>query len=364
MYSCHVLFDMLSKLLKLLIRMQYALNVVLTPCHLPAADQPDTPKVSFAILTANEREKLAVNGFLGLECVEQVKYPHASTLLYSSDAVLRDAKAKVKPLPDARYTHPLFSLEVNGSKQVGVHVFCDKMGPWGALHKTVELLKTARDENWELRYIFIVGHCGASVTEAKKNDFPRGTILLAEQVKDYLNTGKVEEDCEEDIAEEMVSGRAPTFKVKGSPTTYQMNPALLTQMIEVQEMDTRGAYNRIEVKKVDYLSGPLVIKSSLFGATFRDSSVDACGVEMEAVGVLKAVETFHTLSGGPKAEVVLAKGISDYTGHKGESGSCKFFDETIKDANDDQVQMNAAMQAIALVIRLVAKKMTWLFGSS
>ena len=362
MYSCHVLFDMLSKLLN--IDTQYALNVVLSPCHLPAADQSDTPKVSFAILTANEREKLAVNGFLGLECVEQVKYPHASTLLYSSDAVLRDAKAKVKPLPDARYTHRLFSLEVNGSKQVGVHVFCNKMGPWGALHKTVELLKIARDEKWKLRYIFIVGHCGASVTEAKKNDFPCGTILLAEQIKDYLNTGKVEEDCEEDIAEEMVSGRAPTFKVKGSPTTYKMNPTVLTQMIGVQKMDTLGAFNRIEVKKVDYLSGPLVIKSSLFGATFRDPSVDACGVEMEAVGVLKAVETFHTLSGGPKAEVVLAKGISDYNGHKGESGSCKFYESEINAATDDQLQMNAAMQAIALVIRLVAKKMTWLFGSS
>ena len=346
--------------------MQYALNVVLSPCHLPAADQPDTPKVSFAILTANEREELAVNGFLrlGPKCVDRTKYPHASTLLYSSDAVLKDAEAKVKPLPDARYTHRLFSLEVNGSKQVGVHVYCDKMGPWGALHKTVELLKTAREENWELRYIFIVGCCGASVIEAKKSDFPRGTILLAEQVKDYLNTGKVEEECEEDIAEEMVSGRAPTFKFKCSPTTYQMDPTLLTQMIEVQEMDTRGAFNRIEVKKVDYLSGPLVIKSSLFGATFRDPSVDACGVEMEAVGVLKAVETFHTLSGGPKAEVVLVKGISDYTGRKGESGSCKFYESKIDEATDDQLQMIATMQSIALVIRLVAKKMTWLFESS
>ena len=64
MYSCHVLFDMLSKLLN--IAAQYALNVVLSPCHLTAADQPDTPKVSFAILTANEREELAVNGFPGL----------------------------------------------------------------------------------------------------------------------------------------------------------------------------------------------------------------------------------------------------------------------------------------------------------
>ena len=344
--------------------MQYALNVVLSPCHLPAGDQPDTPKVSFAILTANEREELAVNGFLGLECVEHARYPDASKLQYSLDAVLKDAKAKVVPLPDSRYTHRLFSLEVDDSKQVGVHVYCDKMGPWGALHKTVELLKTARDENWELRYIFIVGYCGASVTEAKKNDFPRGTILLAEQVKDYLNTGKVEEECEEDIAGEMVSGKAPTFEVKGSPTTYQMNPTVLTQMIGVQKMDTLGAYNRIEVKKVDYLSGPLVIKSSLFGATFRDQSVDACGVEMEAVGVLKAVETFHALSGGPKAEVMLAKGISDYTGHKGESGSCKFYESEINAATDDQLQMNAAMQAIALVIRLVAKKMTWLFGSS
>ena len=344
--------------------MQYGLNVVVSPCYLTAAGQSDTPKVSFAILTANEREKLAVNGFLGLECVEQAKYPDASKLQYRSDAVLMDAGATVVPLEDPHHTHHLFSLEVDGSKQVGVHVYCDKMGPWGALHKTVELLKTARDENWELRYIFIVGHCGASVTEAKKNDFPRGTILLAEQVKDYLNTGKVEEECEEDIAEEMVSGREPTFKVKGSPTTYQMNSTVLTQMIGVQEMNTRGAYNKIEVKKVDYLSGPLVIKSSLFGSTFRDPSVDACGVEMEAVGVLKAVETFHALSGGPKAEVVLAKGISDYTGHKGESGSCKFYESEINAATDDQLQMNAAMQAIALVIRLVTKKMTWLFGSS
>ena len=361
MHLCHVLFDMLSKLLN--IDTPYALSVILSPCHLPAADQTDTPKVSFAIFTANEREKLAVNGFLDLECVDHASYPDASKLQYSLDAVLKDVRAKVEPLPDSHYTHRLFSLEVSGNKQVGVHVCCDKMGPWGALHKTVELLKTARDEKWNLRYIFIVGHCGASVTEVKKNDFPRGTILLAEQVKDYLNTGKVEEECEEDIAEEMVSGRAPTFKVKGSPTTYQMNPALLTQMIEVQKMDTRGAFNRIEVKKVDYLSGPLVIKSSLFGATFRDQSVDACGVEMEAVGVFKAVETFHTLSGGPKVEVVLAKGISDYTGHKGESGGCKFYESEIDAATDDQLQMNATMQSIALVIRLVAKKMTWLFES-
>ena len=321
-----------------------------------------TLEVSFAILTANKRDQLAVNGFLRLDCVDHASYPHASKLQYGSDAVLNHASAKVVPLPDPRYTHRLFSLEVNGSKQVGVHVYCDKIGPWGAFHKTVELLKTARDENWKLRYIFIVGCCGASVKEAKKKDFPRGTILLAEQVKDYLNTGKVEEECEEDIAEEIVSGKAPIFKVKGSPTTYQMNSTLLTQMIGVQKRDTCSSFNKIEVKKVDYLSGPLVIKSSLFGATFRDSSVDACGVEMEAVGVLKAVETFQTISGGPKAEVVLAKGISDYTGRKGESGSCKFFDEMIKDATDDQLQVNATMQAIALVIRFVAIKMEWLFN--
>ena len=303
-----------------------------------------------------------MKGFLDLDRVEQSRYPHASKLLYSSDAVLRSVKPRVVKLEDRRHTHDLFCLEANDEKQVGVHVCCDKMGPWGAFHKTVELLKTARDEKWNLRYIFLVGCCGASVTEAKKKDFPRGTILLAEQVKDYLNTGKVEEDCEADIAQEMGSGIAPTFKVKGSPTTYRMDSDLLTQMKGEWKVDTQGAYNEIEVKRVDYLSGPLVIKSSLFGATFRDPSVDACGVEMEAVGVLKAVETFQTISGGPKVEVVLAKGISDYTGRKGESGSCKFFGDTIKDANDDQLQMNATMQSIALVIRFVANKMEWLFN--
>ena len=335
-------------------------SIVLSPCHLTAADQPDTLEVSFAILTANKREELAVNGFLQLEHVDQASYPHASKLQYSSDAVLRNARAKVEPLPDPRYTHRLFSLEVNGKKQIGVHVYCDKKGPLGAFNKTMELMKTAKDKEWKLRYIFIVGCCGASVTEAKKEDFPRGTILLAEKVKGHLNTE--EEECEADIAKEMVKGKAPTFKFKGSPTTYQMDSALLTQMMRECKIDAQGAFNKIEVKKVDYLSGPLVIKSSLFGAMFRDPSVDACGVEMEAVGVLTAVETFHTISGGPKAEVVLAKGISDYTGHKGESGSCKFFDETIKDASDDQLQMNATVQSITLVIRFVAKNMEWLFS--
>ena len=324
-------------------------SIVLSPCYLTAADQPDTPKVSFAILTANKREELAVNGFLQLERVDQASYPHASRLQYGLDAVLRNARAKVEPLPDPRYTHRLFSLEVNGIRQIGVHVYCDKEGPLGAFNKTMELMKTANDKEWKLRYIFIVGCCGASVTEAKKEDFPRGTIFLPEKVKGQLNTE--EEECVEDIAKEMVKGKAPTFKFKGSLTTYQMDSALLTQMIRECKIDAQGAFNKIEVKKVDYLSGsPLVNKSSLFGATFHDPSVDACGVEMEAVGVLKAVETFHTISGGPKAEVVLAKGISDYTGHKGESGSCKFFDETIEDASDDQLQMNATMQSIALVI--------------
>ena len=118
-----------------------------------------------------------MNGFLDLDCVDHASYPHASRLQYSSDAVLKDARAKVVPLPDLRYTYRFFSLEVNGSKQVGVHVYCDKMGPCGLKHKSVELLKTARDKKWEIRYIFIVGCCGASVTEAKKKDFPRGTIL-------------------------------------------------------------------------------------------------------------------------------------------------------------------------------------------
>ena len=247
-------------------------SIVLSPCHLTAADQPDTPEVSFAILTANKREELAVNGFLQLEHVDQAGYPHASRLQYGLEAVLRNARAKVEPLPDPRYTHRLFSLEVNGKKQMGVHVCCDKEGPLGAFNKTMELMKTAKDKEWKLRYIFIVGCCGASVTEAKKEDFPRGTILLAEKVKGHLSTE--EEECVEDIAKEMVKGKAPTFKFKGSPTTYQMDSALLTQMIRECKIDAQGAFNKIEVKKVDYLSGPpLVIKSSLFGATFCDPSV-------------------------------------------------------------------------------------------
>ena len=72
---------------------------------------------------------------------------------------------------------------------MGVHVACDMMGPWGAFDTTVKLLKKAKDEGWKLGWIFVIGCCGVSVINQK--ECPRGTVLLARQVKDYLNTRKV-----------------------------------------------------------------------------------------------------------------------------------------------------------------------------
>lgn len=102
------------------------------------------------------------------------------------------------------------------------------------------------------------------------------------------------------------------------------------------------------------MSGPLVVKNQLFGDQYRDEQ--AAGVEMEVVGVIKAVGAIHQFlpPGSPKPKIVLGKGISDYTGKKGEHSSCKLFGVDTEEAEDDALQVYATLQSCALVLRFVA----------
>ena len=304
--------------------------------------------MSFAILTANKNEREAVSHFLNLDNnpLDTTKYTHAIGREWSTDAFLgkmkKDNNAKIEPRADKKNSYDVFCLEVDQVKHMGVHMSCDTIGPGGALHKTVELLKTAKDQRWKLRYIFLVGCCGASVD--KREDCQRGTILLARQVKDYLNTGKVLDDGE----------------VVGRPLNLDMGDNWLREWEGVQSADRRNP-DKIEMKRVNYLSGPLVIKHDLFGVTYREANEKVTGVEMEVVGVVEAVKIFHEIFGGPEVKVVLAKGVSDYTGKKGEKGTCTFFGTETHPVDDDSLQVYATLQSIALVIRFVAKHMQLIF---
>ena len=322
------------------------MDYVVSPCYLTAADRPDKAEepASFAVLTANANERKAVQNFLQLgNPIDTTRFPLAKGCVWTNDSFLAKKKAIIKPHADnEKNRYPLFDLEVGQKRQIGVHVSCDSMGHWGAFDKTVELLKRAKDKGWNLHYVFLVGCCGASVIDRDK--YKRGTVLIARQVKDYLNTGKVKDG-----------------KVDGNPLNHNMGDEWLQELVDVQEAADCQDRQRIEVKIVNYLTGPLVIKDDLFGKAYCEANAEITGVEMEVVGVIKAVKAFHLITGDPEQKVVLSKGVSDYTGKKGEKGSCVLFGEETPPVDDDSLQVYATLQSIALVIRFVAGNIQRLF---
>ena len=344
-------------------------SIIDSPCLLTAADQNDL--VDFAILTANERERLAVTDFLQLNDYPDLEYKEPRACNYSRDVFLKDKRAKLENLPDGP-NYQVFTITVGKHRRVGVHFHCEFMGPWGAQDKTFKLLREAKEQKWPLRWIFVVGCCGASISEGKKEDYPRGTILVAEQIQDYLFKGKLEpantgQDVNPSAEPErtvQVQLDSQSYEFKGSARAVTMNTKWLDGLTGVKLSPHRGSdYGNVDAKRVPYLSGPLVIKDAVFSARFRGADVAAAGVEMEAVGVINAVNAIHDYENTPEEKrptVILAKGISDYTGGKGEEASCMLFGKETAICSEDDLQVYATMQSIALVIRFVAAKIQFI----
>lgn len=271
---------------------------------------------------------------------------------FKSDTYLMDKfnqKMEVDLVQSSASEYDMFLLKISDQRKdkiKGVHFHCNHMGPWGAFDKTVELLKVANSEKWPLRVIFLVGCCGLSTSEEKKKKKNWcGTILLTSQVKDYLHIGKAEADEK---------------RIKCTPRHYDLGEKWLSGLEDVRKSSKRMGFTDIPVERVgQVLSGPLVIKDQLFGDKYREAGVDIASVEMEVVGVYKAVEAIHEYSGTPKPDIVLAKGVSDYTGGKGEGGTCMFFGEETRKLNDDELQECATYHSIGLVIRFVAGNMRY-----
>ena len=301
--------------------------------------------MNFAILTANEREDQAVRTFLKLGNSAQwlltETFTHAAECKYDGDPCLKNRMTIDKEQEIHNLDSTVFSLKVDHQHKLkGVHIHCDCMGPWGAFDKTLDLLK-----DWQPKVIFLVGCCGASIEKDKKEDRNyRGTILLAEQVNSYLHTGKVESGAS-----------AGEIRIKGKPHNYDVAKEWVSALEKAKfTADGRDVRNRIHVEKVNYLSGPLVVKDQLFGDKYRGPA-DVAGVEMEVLGVIKAVDAFHKFSDSPKPEIALAKGISDYTGGKGQPAECHFFEKKTEKVSDDELQVYATLQSIALVMRCVVQ---------
>ena len=309
----------------------------------------------FAILTANANEKRAVMHYLQLgedhDRLNAAKFPNATGCSYKADAFLQKKQASVVG-NERTLDYSTFTIEVSGKKIAGVHVHCDSYGPWGAFEKTVQLLTDVKSKGWPLKTIFVVGCCGASMSEQmKKKETWCGTVLLAEGVNSYLHTGKAEAGTD-------ANGTEPQVIVKGKAKHREIETKWLVPLESVIDPMVDTGFRVIKVQRALYLSGPLVIKNQLFGDNCRGGQ-DIVGVEMEVIGVIQAVDAIHDYLGSSKDNrpgIVLAKGISDCTEGKEKKAKCVFFGPVTEEIDDDSRQVYATLQSIALVIRCVANQ--------
>ena len=310
---------------------------------LPGLQGADKQQPMFAILTADQNERMTVNAFLDLGNTFGKVWDGARGCSWKTDSYLQETKTTVTSLPsNSLHYGKMFQLEVGNDRVTGVHLSCTDIGPHGATKIVNKLLADAKAQNWPLKVIFLVGCCGGSLTDSKKMEKNwHGTVLLAQYLKDYLNIGKIE---------------APAGQLSQCvPRVCDLRDKWLQPLQEVANPCRRQGFSDIPVLKTHvFLSGPLVIKEQLFSDHFRYG--DIAGVEMEGAGVVLAMDLAEDWCPGEHLpDVVIVKGISDYTGNKGERSKAVFFDaETGAEVDDDARQQIATYHSIALVIRCMA----------
>ena len=293
------------------------------------------PKPQLAIITANETEQNVVRRYLklgdsGRVCDEMNDYD------WECDPFLQKKGTEIKLL-EVMDGYEVFAI----GKVTAVHVKCTKIGPSGAQKTTSDLLRKARKENWPLQVIFVVGCCGASMSDAEKEKKNwRGTVLLSDQVENYLDSGKIENG--------KLVGRSETHSLSRD----WRNKLSELSIVQPDVQDQR--YSDIPIEKVDkYLSGPLVIKSEEEGHKFRGSS-EMVGIEMEGMSVFSTVDLLLEQS---TLEVTVVKGISDYAGRdKNDKVRSVVFGKETGEVEDNARQQIATFHAITLVARCVASK--------
>ena len=291
----------------------------------------------FAIITANGREQNVVQRYFKLERVCGEEYSELKDYDWKHDPLLGEMEVKITA-NDPVDIYDMFTI----GEVMGVHVKCTDYGPDGARNTTSALLQKAKAEQWPLKVIFVVGCCGVSMSDAKKTQKNwRGTVLLSDQMENYLDTGKAEEDG-----------------LKCNPKCYTLSKKWVNWLSEesiCQPAVAESRYKMIPVEKVGkYLSGSLVMKEADFANRRRGENCEMAGVEMEGTGVYSAVDGLGLKD---TIEVAVVKGISDYAGpdKKKPAKSVVFGKETAEEIDEKACQEIATFHAITLVTRCVAK---------
>ena len=117
-----------------------------------------------------------------------------------------------------------------------------------------------------------------------------------------------------------------------------------------------GKFKDISVEEVPRIeSGPLVVKSKEYAQELRGPSYRS-GIEMEAVGFIKALDLCEKQGKHNTPTFALVKGVSDLGRGKSGKAETNFFGMKTAALSDGERQQVATLHSIALVIRGVIQR--------
>jgi nucleoside phosphorylase len=316
--------------------------------------------IKFAIMTANDNEWESACHFLKcpMNFKNQSKW-HEKV----KAAMLDDDKCLAGKVEFHEQISVYYVVSVDGVH--GVLLKCSNMGSFtkGGSHRTtLQLLKYASREGWDLRLIFIIGCCGTRTKPTKEQP---DLIHLASDDKPEIpqNPPLAQSPPEEPgpegmilVAEHIIQyaiGKFKEGKIEYGGKPHDVTYEWPGRVVWAQSV---GKHIR-NVYEAGFLSGDFVIKDENvaedLATILRNQKM--VGFEMEGVGVKKAIEDYKLLSEGfDKLGIVLVKGVSDQAEkHKNKDKSMEFFSEELKDVDEDSRQQMCTIMSLCLVLRAI-----------
>ena len=301
-------------------------------------------------MTANENEWNTARYFLGNQSEDLASKIHdlLKTDKYSCSSVLTQ-KIGIEKVDGNYDGHNI--IRVSGQKTVyGVLLKCSDMGSFtvGGSHRTtLQLLKMAQAEKWDLKVIFIVGCCGARFSRSDEQNGREGAVFIAKNIVQYA-IGKFERE------------QQIKYNVQIHEVSKDWDGKMDAEKDSGRRIDP--------VHKVLFYSGDFVIKNDDVAEDLSKQiqNQPIVGFEMEGIGVTKAIDDWTLLNGNElQPEIVLVKGVSDQAGtDKKHPKDTMFFSELIKEAPEDARQQMCTIMSLTLALRAIIARGRYFSGFS
>ena len=305
----------------------------------------------FAIVTANPTEEKAVRHFLQLGGSSGEVWEGARECIWKNDPYLQSNNVTVKNEGvDKDLNYEFFTLTREGGSErvLGVHIKCQQQSAFtdgGAQETATKLLMHAKGWKWQLTDVFSVGCCGYA-DDSKCEENLMGYVLLASQFEAYLNRGK--------MAAGDLQHHPEVYRGDRQWVSY-LQDHRITKPMRQSGADV-GKLKNIPVKEVPRIeTGPLVVKSDEYAQQLRGASYRS-GIEMEAIGFIKALHLYEKQGNQIVPNFVLVKGVSDFGKGKSSKAETTFFGQKTAALSDGERQQVATLHSIALVIRGVVER--------